>query len=38
LSTEAEETPLLEAVTKERLVKTKEAGKGLAFAVVICEL
>jgi hypothetical protein len=30
--------PLLEAVAKERLVKTQQAGKGLAGAVVICEL
>jgi hypothetical protein len=27
LSTEAEESPLLEAVTRERLVKTQRAGK-----------
>jgi hypothetical protein len=38
LSAEAEESPLLEAVTKEQLVKTQQAGKGLANAVVICEL
>jgi hypothetical protein len=36
LSTKAEEFPLLEAVTRERLVKTQQAGKG--SAVVICEL
>jgi hypothetical protein len=35
---EAEEFPLLEAVARERLVKTQQAGKGLAGAVVICEL
>jgi hypothetical protein len=35
---EAEESPLLEAVARERLVKTQQAGKGLAGAVVICEL
>jgi hypothetical protein len=35
---EAEESPLLEAVARERLVKTEQAGKGLAGAVVICEL
>jgi hypothetical protein len=35
---EAEESPLLEAVTREGLVKTQQAGKGLASAVVICEL
>jgi hypothetical protein len=35
---EAEESPLLEAVIMERLVKTQQAGKDLAGAVVICEL
>jgi hypothetical protein len=35
---EIEESPLLEAVARERLVKTQQAGKGLAGAVVICEL
>jgi hypothetical protein len=35
---EAEESPLLEAVARERLVKTQQAGKGLSGAVVICEL
>jgi hypothetical protein len=34
---EAEESPLLEAVARERLVKPQQAGKGLAGAVVICE-
>jgi hypothetical protein len=34
---EAEESPLLEAVTRERLVKTQQAGKRLADAVMICE-
>jgi hypothetical protein len=38
LSSEAEESPLLEAVTRERLMKTQQAGKGLTGAVVICEL
>jgi hypothetical protein len=38
LSAEAEGSPLLEAVAKERLVKTQQAGKGLAGAVVICEI
>jgi hypothetical protein len=37
-TSEAEWSPLLEAVAKERLVKTKQAGKGLAGTVVICEL
>jgi hypothetical protein len=35
---EAEESPLLEAVTRERLVKTQQAGESLACVVVICEL
>jgi hypothetical protein len=35
---EAEESPLLEDVTRERLVKTQQAGKGLVGAVEICEL
>jgi hypothetical protein len=34
LSAEAEETPLLEAAARERLVKTQHAGKDLASAVV----
>jgi hypothetical protein len=33
---EAEESPLLEAVTREQLVKTKQAGTGLDM--LICEL
>jgi hypothetical protein len=36
LAREAEESPLLETVTGERLVKTQQAGKGLAGAVMIC--
>jgi hypothetical protein len=35
---EAEDSQLLEAVIRERLVKTQQAGKCLAGAVVICEL
>jgi hypothetical protein len=35
---EAEESPLLKAVAKEWLVKTQQAGKDLAGAVVVCEL
>jgi hypothetical protein len=35
---EAEESPPLEAVVRERLVKTQQAGKGLEGAVAICEL
>jgi hypothetical protein len=38
LRAEAEESPLLEAFNRERLLKTQQAGKGLASAVVICEL
>jgi hypothetical protein len=34
---EAEESPLLEAVIRKRLVKTQKAGKGQG-AVVICDL
>jgi hypothetical protein len=33
-----EETALLEAVTKERLVKTQQAGRELACSVVICKV
>jgi hypothetical protein len=35
---EAEESPLLEATARELLVKTQRVRKGLAGAVVICEL
>jgi hypothetical protein len=35
---EAEEPPSLKAVAKERLAKIQKAGKGLADAVVICDL
>jgi hypothetical protein len=35
---EAEESPLLEAIAKERLLKTQQAGKGLARAVVLSRL
>jgi hypothetical protein len=35
---EAEESPMLEAVTGQRLVKTQQAGKYLACAVVICRV
>jgi hypothetical protein len=38
LSAEAEESSLLKAVTRERLVKTQQAEKGLSDTVVICEL
>jgi hypothetical protein len=34
---EAEESPLLEAVARERLVKTQQAGKDLACAMAIRE-
>jgi hypothetical protein len=35
---ETEESPLFEAVSRERLLKTMQSGEGLACAVVICEL
>jgi hypothetical protein len=35
---EAEESPLLKAVVRQRLVKTQQDRKGLAVAVVNCEL
>jgi hypothetical protein len=35
---DAEESPLLEAVAMERLVKIRQAVKNWAGAVVICEL
>jgi hypothetical protein len=35
---EAEESPLLEAVVRERPVKTQQTGKFLAGAVGTCEL
>jgi hypothetical protein len=34
----AEESLLLEAVTKERLVKTQQAAENLGYAVVICKV
>jgi hypothetical protein len=38
LSLEAEEQPLFEAVIRQLLVKTLQAGKDLMGTVVICEL
>jgi hypothetical protein len=38
LARDAEESPLLEAIAREQLVRTQQARKGLAGAVVICEL
>jgi hypothetical protein len=35
---EAEESPSLGAVTRERLMKTQQVGKALTCAVVICGL
>jgi hypothetical protein len=35
---EAEEPPLLEAVARDRLLRTKQAGKYLSGAVVICKV
>jgi hypothetical protein len=37
VSAEAEESPLLEAVTRKRLVKTLQSGEDLVFAAVICK-
>jgi hypothetical protein len=37
-SAEVEESPLLEAVTEEWLVKTQQAGKSLAGAVMIKQI
>jgi hypothetical protein len=38
MNAEAEEPPLLEAVTRKRQVKTMQAGEDLVIAVVICEV
>jgi hypothetical protein len=38
VSTEAEESPLLGDVVRERLVRTQGAGKGLSGAVLICKV
>jgi hypothetical protein len=38
LSAEAEESPLLEAVSREWLVKKQQAGKAVLCAVVICKV
>jgi hypothetical protein len=35
---EAEKSSLLEAIAREQLVKTQQAGKGLECVEVICEL
>jgi hypothetical protein len=35
---QAVESPLLEAVAREQLLKTQAGKKGLACAVAICEL
>jgi hypothetical protein len=35
---EANESPLLEAVNREWLMKTQQAGKSLAGTVVICKV
>jgi hypothetical protein len=35
---EAEESPLLEAVVRERLLKTLKSGEGLVFAAVVCKV
>jgi hypothetical protein len=38
MTAEVEDSPLLEAATRERLVKAQQARKCLVGAVVICEL
>jgi hypothetical protein len=38
LSADTEESPLLQAVIRQRLVKTQQAGKALACVVVICKV
>jgi hypothetical protein len=38
LSAKAEKYPLLEAVIRERLMKTQQAGKDLACAMAICRV
>jgi hypothetical protein len=38
LSAEPEESPLLEAVAREQLVKPQQAGEDLVCAVVICKV
>jgi hypothetical protein len=38
VSTETEEFPLLEAVTREQLVKIQQRRKGLAGAVANCKV
>jgi hypothetical protein len=38
VGTEAEESPLSEAVTGKRLMKTLQAGKDLVCALVICKV
>jgi hypothetical protein len=38
LITEAKKYPLLEAITRQLLVKEQQAGKDLAGVVVTCEL
>jgi hypothetical protein len=38
LAREGEESPLLKAVARERLVKIEKAGKGLVGAVMNCKV
>jgi hypothetical protein len=38
VSAAAEESPLLEDVARERIVKTLQAEEDLVFAVVICKV
>jgi hypothetical protein len=37
VSAKAEESPLLDAVTRKRLLKTLQAGDNLVFGAVICK-
>lgn len=38
MSAKSEESAVLEAVARKRLVKTEQVGKGLAGAMVICKM
>jgi hypothetical protein len=38
VSTEVEESPLLEAVARERLMKAEQAGRRLRGTAVICKM
>jgi hypothetical protein len=38
MSAEAEQSPLLDAISRERLVQTMQVGEDLMFAAVICKV